>query len=206
MEPQKKTIIFLTIFFLFFIPFHIYAAEISVTNIHDGDTITAKSKNGRKIKIRLFGIDAPELAQPYGETSRRHLIKLIKDKKISYKTEYKDTYGRTVAELFADNQSLNTAMVNDGYAWHYKHFSKSKTLAKAEQTARKNRSGLWKDQNPTPPWDFRKKQKELPNIHNKPIFKIPLKGVFMCVDPETFDSKIQMKPCAKGLYTIFGER
>lgn len=206
MKPQKMTVIFISIFFIFFLAFNIYAAEVSVINVHDGDTVTLKSKNGRKIKIRLFGIDAPELAQNYGEASRRHLFALIKDKKISYKTEYKDTYGRTVAELFADNRSVNVAMVENGYAWHYKHFSKSQKLAKAELTARKNHYGLWKDANPTPPWDFRKKQKELPNVHNKPLFKIPIKGVYMCVDPETFDSKIQMTPCPKGLYTVFGEK
>lgn len=204
MNKPKKSAVYILIFFLLFYVGDIYAAEVSVISVHDGDTITVKSKNGKKTKIRLYGIDAPELTQPYGKACRKKLISLINGKKLSYKNQYKDNYGRSVAELFNDNKNINLQMVKDGFAWHYKHFSKSETLAKAEEFARKNKLGLWKDQKPTPPWDYRRKQKGLPNYHNKPLFKLPIKGIYWCIDPESFDSSVQTSPCPRGIYTAFG--
>jgi endonuclease YncB( thermonuclease family) len=48
-------------------------------------------------------------------------------------------------------------MIKDGYAWHYKKYSKDNSFAKAEQQARAGRKGLWNNNNAVAPWEFRKK-------------------------------------------------
>ena len=55
-----------------------------INSIHDGDTINITTHNNKKVKIRLYGIDAPELKQPFGEQSQLCLEEMIKNQNISY--------------------------------------------------------------------------------------------------------------------------
>ena len=68
--------------FLLFISI-LFADPIKIIKIYDGDTITALTSQKEKIKIRLYGIDAPELKQPFGKASKRHLIDLISNKSLN---------------------------------------------------------------------------------------------------------------------------
>ena len=99
-----------------------------INSIHDGDTVNVTTYNNKKIKIRLFGIDAPELKQPFGEESRLCLEKLIQNKNISYiprdKNKSTDKYGRTVAVIFDGDININLEMVKNGCAWNYMHYNK----------------------------------------------------------------------------------
>ena len=105
---------------------YVYKAEI--LSVYDGDTCTAKVSLGFnisiEIKIRLYGINAPEMRggdKGNGVRSREYLRNLILGKDVIIKT-YKDkteTYGRWLAEIFVDNQSVNNIMVEDGYAVRY---------------------------------------------------------------------------------------
>ena len=72
----------------------------------------------------------------------------------------KDQYGRILGDVRLGKRHINLEMVQDGLAWHYKQYSKSKELAEAEETARKAKKGLWADKEPTPPWEFRKAERE----------------------------------------------
>ena len=54
----------------------LFALSGKVVSIHDGDTITVL-QDKQQVKVRLFGIDAPELKQPYGKKSKRFLSNLI---------------------------------------------------------------------------------------------------------------------------------
>jgi hypothetical protein len=69
-----------------------------------------------------------------------------------------DKYGRTLGIIYFDG-CVNTAMVQEGWAWHYKEYSHNKTLANAEEKSRAAKAGLWADAKPIAPWDWR---------HNKP--------------------------------------
>ncbi|MEH1010951.1 thermonuclease family protein [Campylobacter concisus] len=86
--------------------------------------MTALTSQKEKIKIRLYGIDAPELKQPFGKASKRHLIDLISNKSLNINEKGKDKYGRTLAVLYNGDQDINAQMVIDGYAWAYDKFSK----------------------------------------------------------------------------------
>nr|DAO49594.1 MAG TPA: nuclease-like protein [Caudoviricetes sp.] len=135
----------------------LFADPIKVIKIYDGDTITALTSQKEKIKIRLYGIDAPELKQPFGKASKRHLIDLISNKSLNINEKGKDKYGRTLAVLYNGNQDINAQMVIDGYAWAYDKFSKD--YVAFQQNAQALKKGLWIDKDVVRPSDFRKLKK-----------------------------------------------
>lgn len=127
----------------------------TVARVTDGDTVVLT--DGRR--IRLYGIDAPEMHQPQGTEARAFLARLVGGKEVSVTVRARDLYGRTVAELRMGNESVNEAMVRAGYAWWYRSLAKrEKALELAETQARMKRIGLWVDANPTAPWEWRKKK------------------------------------------------
>lgn len=128
-----------------------------VVNVTDGDTITVLDKNKKQYKIRLYGIDAPESKQAYGQASKKFLSSLIASKEVKIVVVNQDKYQRTVAKVFFDGKDINKEMVANGYAHAYSEFSKQYVYQ--EQKAREAKLGLWKDNNPIKPSDFRKQQK-----------------------------------------------
>jgi micrococcal nuclease len=125
-----------------------------VIGVSDGDTITVL--DGRnQIKIRLDGIDTPELKQAFGSKAKQALSKTIFGKRVRVVWSKKDQYGRTLGQVFLGKRWINYEMVAAGFAWHYKQYSKDRNLANAETKARKSQAGLWKTPSPTPPWKFR---------------------------------------------------
>ena len=128
----------------------------------DGDTIKIKGK-----KIRLFGIDAPEVDQicfkssnPYhcGHTAAKALIRYTKNKRIyCYYTEL-DKYKRILGTCnYGEGiKDINSSMVSSGYAVAYIRYSKK--YLKDEEFARNNKLGLWKGTFERPE-EWRKKKK-----------------------------------------------
>lgn len=130
-----------------------------VVYISDGDTIHLQPKYGNKIKIRLYGIDAPEKAQPYGPQSTGILRQLIGNQYVEVKSFGHDRYGRCLGKIYLNRQDINAEMLRLGAAWHYKYYDKSadfQSYADIERFARQNNRGLWNRPNPTPPWEYRK--------------------------------------------------
>lgn len=124
-----------------------------VVSVHDGDTL--KLSDGRT--IRLEGIDAPEIAQPYGIESRNLLAKLTSKKKIRIESHGKDRYGRTVGKIYVGKRSVNQSMVGRGAAWWFRSFAPTDNkLRRLELDARKHKIGLWKSAHVIAPWDWRK--------------------------------------------------
>ncbi|RYD24580.1 MAG: micrococcal nuclease [Verrucomicrobiaceae bacterium] len=130
--------------------------------VHDGDTITVYAGEGQpQIKVRLAGIDAPELKQAYGNAAKVALSDMVFGKPVELRNTSRDRYGRTVAAVIVDGATeVNPAMVRAGMAWHYKAYSKDAALAQAEQEARAAKRGLWQEGKPVAPWEFRKKPKK----------------------------------------------
>lgn len=135
-----------------------------VVNVHDGDTITVLDADKKQHKIRLSGIDAPELGQAYGKAARDYLAEHVAGKYVSIEWNKQDKYGRTVGKVLLDGKDQCLAQVQAGFAWHYKKYEKEQThddrisYGEAERTARVARFGLWQDQEPLPPWEWRKKK------------------------------------------------
>jgi endonuclease YncB( thermonuclease family) len=131
----------------------------SVTAVHDGDTLTFAGEK-EDVRVRLYGIDAPELSQAHGEAARDYLISIIENKSVSVEVIDIDRYGRSVGVITADNESINLKMLETGNAWFYESYCKKYFCGKwkkAATAAKEKKVGLWKDKNPVPPWDFRRK-------------------------------------------------
>lgn len=132
----------------------LFALSGKVVSIHDGDTITIL-QNKTQIKVRLFGIDAPELKQPYGKKSKQFLANLIAGEVVEVDENGKDRYKRMIGTIYLNGADINAQMVANGYAWAYRKFSKKYTAQ--ESQAKKQGLGLWRDKEPTPPWERRKR-------------------------------------------------
>ncbi|MDD2734566.1 MAG: thermonuclease family protein [Desulfuromonadaceae bacterium] len=145
----------------------------TVFKVTDGDTIQVNS-DGTKLKIRLYCIDAPErqrlkksgmISKPgqlYGEESFQALEKKIARQQVRIEVMAVDRYRRLVALVRLGERDINREMVSEGWAWAYRQYLdrpyQSEYIA-AEETARKAGIGLWRQDNPQPPWEFRKQQK-----------------------------------------------
>lgn len=127
-----------------------------IVSIADGDTARLLTPDKRQVKIRLVHIDAPEKAQAYGKRSRQTLAAYIFKKDVTVKVFGTDKYKRTLGEIFVGDKSINLAMVRDGMAWHYKKYSQHENYAQAESQARAAKRGLWADEKPMAPWDWRR--------------------------------------------------
>lgn len=133
-----------------------------VVAISDGDTVKVLDASNTQWKIRLLGIDAPEKKQAFGQKSKEHLSDLIFDRAVTVEYSKKDKYGRTLGKILVDGVDANLEQVKTGLAWHYKKYEREQSVddrdlyAKAEEQARLEKSGLWVDAEPAPPWDWRK--------------------------------------------------
>jgi endonuclease YncB( thermonuclease family) len=133
-----------------------------VVKVVDGDTIYALDETLTQYKVRLAGIDAPERNQPYGLASRKHLGSLVAGKTVTIEYTKHDRYGRIVAKVSINGVDVCLEQIKAGFAWHYKKYQNEQgpgdraLYAHAEHRARTERIGLWRDNRPTPPWDFRR--------------------------------------------------
>jgi endonuclease YncB( thermonuclease family) len=129
--------------------------------VYDGDTITVSTTDNQKIKIRLYGIDAPELKkQPYGAASRNYLQRLILNKYVEVTDLGKDLYNRTVAKIYYKNEYINLKSIQAGMSWHYRSYSKDLDLKEAQIIAKDHEAGLWKNEMSVAPWEWRALEKK----------------------------------------------
>lgn len=134
------------------------SALARVERVDDGDTLRVVM-NGETVRVRIFGIDAPELDQPYGREALDAARRLLTDRTIGVVPRDTDPYGRLVASLTLDGRDVGQELVRAGAAWHFTQFSNSPAMAAAERDARAARRGLWGTSNPTPPWQHRTDQR-----------------------------------------------
>jgi micrococcal nuclease len=156
------------IFFLFFtIGLQVYSQTYNgkIIKVVDGDTFFFQTSNGT-LKVRSFGIDAPEGNQPFGKESAAFLSRYLQ-KNATLVAHGHDQYKRTLGTLFVDGQDINLLSVKGGYAWNYKRYLDNKQYAAAQEYARKNKLGLWALSNPTPPWNWRHVKKEEGTFHHR---------------------------------------
>lgn len=134
--------------------------EGKVVHVADGDTITILTQDRTRHKIRLYGIDAPERKMPFGRKSGDALAKLVAGEYVRVIPMYTDDYGRIVGLVEnGDETEVNREMVKNGWAWVYTHFCKADFCSEwkiFEKQARERKKGLWRDNNPQPPWEWRR--------------------------------------------------
>lgn len=151
-DAMKSILLFLALV----LPFPVLAHQ--VIGIADGDTLTLLIDK-KPLKIRLANIDAPEKAQAFGERSKQALSDLCFGKDASYEAQDIDRYGRTVAVLTCDGVQANRAQVERGMAWVYPKYNTDPSLPELQGQAKMERRGMWRDDDPVPPWEFRKQKR-----------------------------------------------
>ena len=135
-----------------------YDYYVDVIGISDGDTFKGLTQDKVEINFRVYGIDAPERRQAFSDKSKKYLADLISGKKVGIVVQKKsDGWGRPVVWVYTpDGKDVSAEMLKAGMAWHFKRYDKSEDYAMMESIAKENRVGLWRDNNPVAPWDFRK--------------------------------------------------
>lgn len=159
-----KYLIFLPLLLLLASPAHAWRGTI--LEIVDGDTITVapKGQKDSPIRVRLYGIDAPEHDQPHGAESTARLRTLLPlGKSADIIPMATDKYGRTVGLIIYRGTTVNLKMVEQGDAWFYPQFCRAYFCRQWKDTAQKARrenKGLWEaetaGQVPIPPWTWRR--------------------------------------------------
>lgn len=102
-----------------------YEYQATILRVIDGDTVDAKVDLGFDIrftmKLRLFGINAPEMRTPAGPLAKQHLIELIGTNPVMIQTlkDRKEKYGRYLATIVANGVNVNLQMVLDNHAIAY---------------------------------------------------------------------------------------
>ena len=134
-----------------------HTMEGKVTRIIDGNTLEFVSTAGETYVMVLSGIDCPELTQAYGDEARICLEKLALNKKAIVTVKGKDRTGNSIAEVMLDGKKdPRIQLLKDGLAWTQEGISNELESYKVASQSKKK--GLWKDENPTPPWTFRRQQ------------------------------------------------
>jgi len=153
----------------------IRTVEGTVSKVSDGDTVQVITPEGTKLRVRLYGCDAPETekinrktwqiskpGQPYGEESLHALQSKVYKKKVRLDIIDIDRYRRMVSVIWLGNRNINLEMVREGYAEAYREYLKGPSRSQfinAERQAMAERNGIWGLSNYERPSDFRKRLK-----------------------------------------------
>jgi micrococcal nuclease len=128
-----------------------------VTRVSDGDTVWVQpDSGGQQLKLRLEGIDAPEMCQAGGDASRAALQALTLRRTLDVTVRAHDDYGRGLARLTFRGQDIGAEMVRTGQAWSYRWRRSMGPYASEEKSARLGRRGLFSQEDAQLPRDFRK--------------------------------------------------
>ena len=143
------------------------ARKIRIRRVIDGDSLEVKyagwfSFLRRPFSVRLYGIDAPELAQPYGREAREQLASLVRrggvrmDAKSPYRP-LRSNCGPAVLRSRRGREPINVAMVRSGMAYWYRRYGgRDLGFPEAEAEAISKRRGVWRDgRRARRPWDHR---------------------------------------------------
>ena len=138
----------------------VFGWQAKVVGVTDGDTLKVLSQDGVQVKIRLYGVDTPESKQAYGKKATAFTAGMVAGKVVSVETIDVDRYGRQVAIVTSDGYNVvNEALIENGFAWVYRQYCKReecRSWLRSESEARSARLGLWADQAPVAPWEWRK--------------------------------------------------
>lgn len=143
--------------------------RVQTTRVHDGDTISIRAPDGTVMRLRLLGIDAPELDQAFGKASRAHLWRLVGERALRVELHGKDRYHRELAVIplsaedarslgctteRGDAPTINACLVAQGMAWAYRERPE---MLDWQNEARARRVGLWERGRAVPPWEWRRR-------------------------------------------------
>lgn len=160
----------------------------TVTHVTDGDTLWVRPASGGKpVRIRIDGVDAPEICQPYGIAARKALAARLVNQAVTVQSTRRDNFGRLLAHVSTHSSVLKGVnarpgananangiakrnfkaagdvgewLVREGHAWSYRYRRDSGPYAKQQAAAQAGRKGLFSSSRPQKPREFRKQHGE----------------------------------------------
>jgi micrococcal nuclease len=129
-----------------------------VTAVLDGNTIEISFSNNDVRKVLFAGIDSPELGQEFGHEARKFLEKIVLRKNVTVEFKGKDRFGNHLAIVKIKGRvDARIEVLKNGFAWTSEQ-DPNDELERYRITAQQSKSGLWKQENPIPPWTYRRQQ------------------------------------------------
>lgn len=130
-----------------------------VITVIDGNTLEIETTEKETLKISLIGIDCPELDQQYGDKAKAFTEKLMLGKEVTVNLQGKDRWGNRlgVVTLVKNSRDPRVDILKEGLAWTAEK-NPDPELEAHRSVAQSKGRGLWKEENPTPPWTFRRQQ------------------------------------------------
>ncbi|MHC1724734.1 MAG: thermonuclease family protein [Syntrophobacteraceae bacterium] len=154
---MHKRIISGLICFLLLLPSLAFPWQGQVVAVLDGDILTILHE-GQEEKVRLFGVDSPEIQQAFGKDAKQFLSDMVFGRIVEIEPKNTDSYGRTVGLVHVDGKVVNEELVRAGLAWVYTKYCKDSFCSEwknMQESAAKRQIGLWSALDAMPPWDFR---------------------------------------------------
>lgn len=152
-------------------PMAAWAWPGTVVAVHDGDTLRVRNDAGKVVKVRIYGVDCPEMAQNYGAAARDMTRAMLLDKVVQVIPVTTDRYARTVAGIIVldDMMILQDSLISAGLAWVDDRYCRIPAcdlwrMHQADARAAHPPRGLWSDDDPTPPWAWRRAQKGVRHV------------------------------------------
>jgi endonuclease YncB( thermonuclease family) len=119
--------------------------EAEVVRVKDGDSLVVRRFDvKRESEIRLAGIDAPELAQPWGIQARSALRRMVLGKSVTVEVTDRDRYNRLVARVWQGKRYVNADMARNGDAWAFSRYLPDREIRAGQDAARAAGRGLWR--------------------------------------------------------------
>lgn len=133
------------------------AVEGVVRHVTDGDSLVLQTDvpGARSIKLRLLGLDAPEICQAGGVEARDALARRVAGRRVIAIGSVTDDYRRRLVTLVLDGEDIGAWMVREGHAWNTRFRGRKGRYAQEERDARDARRGVFELPEPMLPHDFR---------------------------------------------------
>lgn len=153
-----------TALFLFLTGFYTFRSEVfswvdrksdvvSVRHVFDGDTVRVRYSDGREKKVRLLGIDTPEMGDSrenvriQANLAKRFTFFYLfgKNVRLTYDWDREDDYGRLLAYIWLGDLLFNRKIISDGFAFAYRGhpYEYQEEFVRLEHSARQQGRGLW---------------------------------------------------------------
>lgn len=130
-----------------------------VIEVNSGDVITIFNLN-RPVRVRLLGVDAPEMNQTFGDVAKKHLTDLVYDRSVLVEYAGIAADKSLIGRVTLGGADIGAQMIRDGAAWvdpsnqHRLSDTDREVYQQSEAAARSERRGLWQQENPIAPWEF----------------------------------------------------
>ena len=179
---MKSYVSLITLLFSFvvFAPNWLLAAHShgEILRVVDGDTVSFQAQNGKKLRVRLADIDAPELDQPWGPAAKTALEIWAEGKSGLIEIVDTDRYGRKVAYLYVDDVNMNKRLISEGLAWVYMDYLRDRSFISVQRDAKSRQEGLWSSVDPIQPstWRSGKRSKTSPSAQAEIVLGVVKKS------------------------------